>query len=456
MFVRKNLFLEREYDIRRDNKFMADKITAIFNFKSPTKEKEKMIFARSQDRIFARSEKEKWKLFRIAQENQFMLKRLHETQPTYKNKQFNIDYKKAMYIKSKICMFPEISTNNGDRAYSIIDTLREKNSPSKTFYPIINHHKDNKELMNKTYNHQPINKKTSKNKSKNQNSNSDQKNQKVMCSKVIFLQDLLQCNVKFYLENKMFVISIHPVESSFEKFYLVFKGVDEINKMKNIYNSYEDITNDLDHNIHSDLIYVKNKNFTSIYVSFIFIKTSLKVKDIDIIDKDNELADILNKFNQKNNKIKGEEVLNYTSTIKKIDNNQGSKTTKIEEKNSHNISNNEDMELNEIIKKYENIKNKQNDEADDILLKGEINFEDKEKVHLQNIISDYENDPEEKIEKRTNDLINNSDDNSYIKDKEINDNNNKQDNESEKENFEKNDNPNEFQDDNDNIVDEEV
>lgn len=78
------------------------------------------------------------------------------------------------------------------------------------------------------------------------------------------------------------------------------------------------------------------------------------------------------------------------------------------------------------------------------------------KVHLQNIISDYENDPEEKIEKRTNDLINNSDDNSYIKDKEINDNNNKQDNESEKENFEKNDNPNEFQDDNDNIVDEEV
>lgn len=264
MFVSYLLILEKEYDIKRDNKFMADKITAIFNFKSPTKEKEKMIYARSQDRIFARSEKEKWKLFRIAQENQFMLKRLHETQPTYKNKQFNLDYKKALYLKSKICMFPEISSNNSEGAFRVIDTLREKNSPSKTFYPVIS---NQKELMNKTYNPQSNNKNNSKNKSKKTNSNNEKNNQKVMCSKTMFLQDLLQCNVKFYLENKMFVISIQPIENSNEKYFLVFKNVDEINKMKKVYSSYEDITHDLDHNIHSDLIYVKNKSFTSVYVS---------------------------------------------------------------------------------------------------------------------------------------------------------------------------------------------
>lgn len=131
-------------------------------------------------------------------------------------------------------------------------------------------------------------------------------------------------------------------------------------------------------------------------------------------------------------------MLNYTATIKKMDVNQSLKN--IEEKNANN--NNEDAELNEIIKKYEKIQNKNTNEADDILLKGEINFDDKEKVQLQNVISDYENEIEDKVERNTNELANNSEDNSYEK--------------YEKENVENNNtNKNEYESKNENYVEEE-
>lgn len=130
-------------------------------------------------------------------------------------------------------------------------------------------------------------------------------------------------------------------------------------------------------------------------------------------------------------------MLNYTATIKKMDVNQSLKN--IEEKNANN---NEDAELNEIIKKYEKIQNKNTNEADDILLKGEINFDDKEKVQLQNVISDYENEIEDKVERNTNELANNSEDNSYEK--------------YEKENVENNNtNKNEYESKNENYVEEE-
>lgn len=126
-------------------------------------------------------------------------------------------------------------------------------------------------------------------------------------------------------------------------------------------------------------------------------------------------------------------MLNYTATIKKMDVNQSLKN--IEEKNA-NI--NEDVELNEIIKKYEKIQNKNTKESDDILLKGEINFDDKEKVQLQNVISDYENEIEDKIERNTNEIVNKSEDNSdekYEKENSENNNTNKNEYESKNENF---------------------
>lgn len=126
-------------------------------------------------------------------------------------------------------------------------------------------------------------------------------------------------------------------------------------------------------------------------------------------------------------------MLNYTATIKKMDVNQSLKN--IEEKNANN---NEDAELNEIIKKYEKIQNKNTKESDDILLKGEINFDDKEKVQLQNVISDYENEIEDKIERNTNEIVNKSEDNSdekYEKENSENNNTNKNEYESKNENF---------------------
>ena len=94
------------------------------------------------------------------------------------------------------------------------------------------------------------------------------KNQILLFYKSSFFQDLLQCQVKFYLENKKFVIQVTPEDTEMEdSYYLIFEGANEIMKMKSVYRNYDDIITNLDHNVHSDLVIIKNPKFTSCYVS---------------------------------------------------------------------------------------------------------------------------------------------------------------------------------------------
>lgn len=258
---------------------MASKITRIFNSKSPIRKKESILYARSLEKTKAKSEKEKWKIFKIAQDNQSMLKRLHEAHTSYDNNKFQVDYNKSRYYKKNICEFPEInmkgqtehnflnSQNKSDMSneHNYNNSLPSLQNKSKTMYNQgFGLNKDN-QVKSSTFYSQ---KKQIKGNNKGGDLFKPNKNQILLFYKSSFFQDLLQCQVKFYLENKKFVIQVTPEDTEMEdSYYLIFEGANEIMKMKSVYRNYDDIITNLDHNVHSDLVIVKNPKFTSCYVS---------------------------------------------------------------------------------------------------------------------------------------------------------------------------------------------
>ena len=266
--------LFRDFEIIKDNRLMAKKINDINSSRSPMLARTVKCFTRSLEKNKVKSEKEKWKMFKITQENQSMLRRLHEAQPVYEFKKFENDYNKSMYYKSHICEYEvklpwsglkggfngtgygsigggtttygksKNSTQTGFRQGRItLDKIKNSNSPENDI-------KNNKDFKTNEI----------KDLIKYQKGN-----QMVLFYKSFFFQDLLKCELKCYLENKKFVIRIKP-QNTDDCYYLVFMNPEEIQKMKSLYKNYEDIVTDLDHNVHSDLVLVKNQKFKSIYV----------------------------------------------------------------------------------------------------------------------------------------------------------------------------------------------
>lgn len=285
---------------------MGKKIDKIFNSKSPTKLKQNLVYARSLEKAKAKSEKEKWKIFKIAQDNQLMLKRLHEAQTSYNHVKYQKDYKKSQYYKKNICEFPEgdnIQKSSVENFYSNYTTYNngffnknkqeEYSKTTNQFYPSqsANQHNDHNKTHSNFGNFASTTSNAFKknkldkidhsvyNKTNNNFSNSTKINKKPdkrgvvsLYYKSFFFQDLLQCQVTFFLQSKKFIIKIKTSDTETEDcYYLIFEGAEEIMKMKSIYKSYDDIVNDLDHNVHSDLVLIKNVNFSSSYVSSIII-----------------------------------------------------------------------------------------------------------------------------------------------------------------------------------------
>lgn len=260
---------------------MGKKIDKIFNSKSPETRKQNTVYARSLEKAKAKSEKEKWKIFKIAQDNQSMLKRLHDAQTSYDHIKYQNDYKKSLYYKKRICEFPEVESNlknsTVENFYSNYTTYGNfnnnyKNNTSNNAYSKTSNNfynsNNNKNTKLKKLDLPAYNKTQQNNYNNNTEKLSNKKGVVSLYFKSFFFQDLLQCRVSFYLESKKFVIKVKTCDTEEEDcYYLIFEGAEEIMKMKSVYKSYDDIVNDLDHNVHSDLVLIKNPLFSSFYVS---------------------------------------------------------------------------------------------------------------------------------------------------------------------------------------------
>lgn len=242
----------REFEIKRDNQMLVNKIYRIFTHKSPTKDKEKRHVEKitKMRKTTSNSEQQKWRIFRITQENQSMLKRLQDTQSCYDHRSFARDYSKAQTYKKNICEFPPL------------DPISDRTNYSKGFFPSQTKYKLNPISLNNTG--YP---KTSSNwtNTRYEDNNLNEK-QKILFSKKILFQDLFQCYVKFYLESKKFIISVSTIAEESKSYFMIFESSDDIVKLEGVYKSYEDIINDLDHSVNLNLIILSNQSLNVNYV----------------------------------------------------------------------------------------------------------------------------------------------------------------------------------------------
>ena len=339
---------------------MAKKITNIFNSKSVFKDNDYIAYKRSIEQSKGKSATEKWKIHKIAQDNQLLLKRLYEAQTSYNNKKYIQDYNKSLYYKNNICEYPPINSlkkkpidiyvNKDNTFNKLIKTSRYSNNNNNSLLEKSIYNNNNIDRASKTQ----VDFKTSIN---NTNYNrtfyktsSEEKpvlldNQILLFYKSAFFQDLFYCKFIFFIENKKIAISIGPKDKLNTRYFIIIEGCEQVMKMKEYYKKYEDIIENLDHSIKNDLIYIKKNegllNYISIYIDDISILTLT-------------IESILESYEK--GIIKGERI-GYNKT--------------------NNIYNNSSL-----VKNDEEDKKKQ--------FEDEINSVDKENLHINNLVSDDE------------------------------------------------------------------
>lgn len=237
---------------------MAHKISKIFNSKNHSIERKTMNFQKTLEKSKIKSEKEKWKIFKIAEDNQLLLKRLHEAQTSYNNKKYENDYQKSLYYKSNICEYtnlPKITLIQLEQN-KFSNTHSKGFSQSKTSFKNITV----KERLEKT-----SSKFFEKTKKENEEKPNFNAKQTALFYRSCFFQDLFYCMFKFYIEDKKMVISVEPKESKDIVYFMIFEGLSEIMKMKTLYSNYEDIIDNIDHNLSLDLVFLKNSKVKIAY-----------------------------------------------------------------------------------------------------------------------------------------------------------------------------------------------
>lgn len=246
---------------------MANKITTIFKSKSPLRGSGSVSQKRSLDKTRATSEHEKWKIFKVAQDNQLLLKRLYEVQTCYDNKKYGEDFRKSLYYKKNICEYPEIgskSIKNADKHFATNYGSFYKSKESHAF--------GSKTLPNfKDFKGKPV---------ENSENAENRHNQSQLFTKCCFFQDLFYCQFKFYVEKKKFIILVQPQEYKEIIYYIIIEGFEEIAKMKTHFSNYEDVIEDLNHKINLDLLFFKS---SSVKLKYISLKTNNDYADIDAL-----------------------------------------------------------------------------------------------------------------------------------------------------------------------------
>jgi hypothetical protein len=287
---------------------MSSKISKIFKTKSNN-----MVNNNSYKNYLnnskTKSEIEKWKIFKIAEDNQYLLKRLNDAQTSYNHRKYEDDYKKSLYYKQNICEFPQLIPKFHIQDFEIPQL-------SKTNYKFFNNNQSSGLSTEKKFNktNQTIKNKTEyssfyKNNSQLNIKQEEEEGSKVLFHKKVFFKSLFYCVFKIYIEDKKFVIHISPKDMRQTVYLIIIENISEVLKMKELFNVYEDLIEYLDHSHTLDLVMFIDLKIKIQYVS-------LKV-NIDIYDISN-LSFIISSF--KKGEISGKIFNEERRSIKKDDN----------------------------------------------------------------------------------------------------------------------------------------
>jgi hypothetical protein len=131
------------------------------------------------------TQSKKWEIFKITQENQALIKRLNDRQSFYNTKTWEKDYDKKQKIKKNICMFPSV------------DFLKRDDSVTRSQDKLPQFNKTDSSMSFKKF--KVMNIVTNKS---NMEKSRDEKDKALLHIKKTIIGELLNCIVKFIIQNK--------------------------------------------------------------------------------------------------------------------------------------------------------------------------------------------------------------------------------------------------------------
>ena len=203
------------------------------------------------------SSSKKYEIIRVAQENQHMLKRIHERGSFYNVSKWEKDYERSQYYKRNHCIYPSIDFYKTQRLFT------QANKP-KTSYSVGKKYRTfgdfNAEDFDGVKNLQSEQKRKEDEEMKKNKGEDDKKSPKKLYETPSYIDGLGNCNVEFYVQTQNFNIKIESNDYPEKAYECIFDSRESIEGIQKYYRKYDEIITDINYDPENDIIIFNNEN----------------------------------------------------------------------------------------------------------------------------------------------------------------------------------------------------
>ena len=232
----------------------------------------------------------KLEVIRVAEENQFMLKRLKEKESIYNFTQYAKDYEQSQYYKRNHCIFPSIDFCRTQRPkYHLTETNKKNNFSTgrslKTF-----HEYDAKDFEG-VKNIQSEQRKKALEEKRRKELEEERKKLKKLYQCKSDINGLGKCNIQFFVIKDNFKVKIDGIDKPEKSFELDFDNRESIEEIQKYYTRYKQMIKDFKYDPKTDSLYFSNDDIGINKVKkifFLFFQECKRLHEAQIEEEEKE------------------------------------------------------------------------------------------------------------------------------------------------------------------------
>jgi hypothetical protein len=201
----------------------------------------------------------KLEVIRVAEENQFMLKRLKEKESIYNFSQYAKDYELSQYYKRNHCIFPSIDFCRTQRPkYNLTDSNKNRKTNYSTGKSYKTFHEYDAKDFEGVKNIQSEQRKKALEEKRQKELEEERKKLKKLYQCKSNINGLGKCKVQFFVVKDNFKVVIEGIDKPGKTFELDFDNRESIEEIQKYYTRYKQMIKDFKYDPKTDSLYFSN------------------------------------------------------------------------------------------------------------------------------------------------------------------------------------------------------
>ena len=220
----------------------------------------------------------KLEVIRVAEENQFMLKRLKEKESIYNFNQFAKDYEQSQYYKRNHCIFPSIDFCRTQRPkYNLTDSNKTRKVNYSTGRSYKTFHEYDAKDFEGVKNIQSEQRRKALEEKRRKELEEERKKLKKLYQCKSNINGLGKCKIQFFVVKDNFKVVIEALENKKRIYELDFDNRESIEEIQKYYKRYKQMVKDFKYDPENDTLIFSNDEIgirkvkIKIFLFFFFI-----------------------------------------------------------------------------------------------------------------------------------------------------------------------------------------